>query len=504
MSETNFEDQRRALVAELTSQQTPAEGNDAMEKYAPQRAELRARWSPHSHASHPELLPWDLGLDWPLQEGESESERSDRLGEEAAMHQYGRLDTRYSVSPTRAEAFELMTLMGLDVIPHATVEAAPDDWDEVIVYTSVYGGHVGQDKVRLPLTQARAEWPGALCSRYLAADVASDGHAASVSMSERDFVAGDFLMRARLYGSEWRSNVGSLSISWEAAEPRSRDLRYSNALLGPLFAIDFIWHGGVRYAVDFNICPGATGADMSGLPGGSVMGALQAWSGWKIERSGPTNTRAKIQADHAWTLGDLPEGSLSLITDRLREMGYPQDMASGVTLMSGNDYQYAGTLYQTCHLDLSGRGQDGQGWGENSGHIDVISNAAGTRTGSSMLWLNSPQLWRLLGFQIRGDHHRLTFSRPPQGPRQAWTDAEITANYEWGFCLSLEAAPTNAAQVWVCDGYCCEDEGFSQLRDIGRAVLNGAALHPITHTQLNALPDARPPEDPTDTEEATS
>ncbi|MFC6591216.1 hypothetical protein ACFP81_03675 [Deinococcus lacus] len=48
-------------------------------------------------------------------------------------------------------------------------------------------------------------------------------------------------------------------------------------LCGPLYAIDYVVSGGARYALDFNTCPGATGAV---LPAPSIAEALKEWWGW--------------------------------------------------------------------------------------------------------------------------------------------------------------------------------------------------------------------------------
>ncbi|GGR80374.1 hypothetical protein [Deinococcus sedimenti] len=82
---------------------------------------------------------------------------------------------------------------------------------------------------------------------------------------------------------DWRSNVGPTDATWTDLTGRPTTGPYGQAtdlLLGPLYAIDFVISGGVRWAVDFNTSPGATDAPVYQLPGGSIMGAVQNWRGW--------------------------------------------------------------------------------------------------------------------------------------------------------------------------------------------------------------------------------
>lgn len=260
-------------------QQPDLTQRDATSRFAPERDARRALWQSHSRASRPDLLPWDLGLDWsvPL------AERALVLGETLCAQHFTRVDLRFTVAPTRLQALHLMELMGLCVAPHALTDDIPPDWWEVVVYLSEFGGHVGQDKIRLPAAQARAEHPGRLCTRYLPPDPLPDAPTGVMGVSDRDLVAGDHVLHLRLLSRDWRSNVAVTDARWSNTTPRPATGPYGqshDALLGPLFAIDFVTSGGVRWAVDFNTSPGATGAPVHQLPGGTIMGAVQHWRGW--------------------------------------------------------------------------------------------------------------------------------------------------------------------------------------------------------------------------------
>ncbi|WP_155299535.1 hypothetical protein [Deinococcus kurensis] len=261
-------------------QQPDLTQRDAIARFAPEREARRALWCPHSRAARPDLLPWDLGLDWSV----TPAERAGVLGETLCAQHLTRVDLRFTVAPTRLQALHLMALMGLTVAPHAFTDDIPADWQEVVVYLSEYGGHVGQDKVRLPSGQARATHPGRLCTRYLPPDPPPNAPSGVTGVSDRDLVAGDDVLHLQLLSRDWRSNVNVTDARWSDTTPRPTTGPYGcahDALLGPLFAIDFVKSGGVRWAVDFNTSPGATGAPVHRLPGGTIMGAVQQWRGWR-------------------------------------------------------------------------------------------------------------------------------------------------------------------------------------------------------------------------------
>ena len=247
-----------------------------MQRHAPDRAARRALWTPYSHATRPDLLPWDLGLDW--------SVPADQLGPQIrALHLTPHVD--YSATPTRAQAFALMTLMGYTVIPHALGRDIPDAWTgDVVVYLSEYGGHGGEDKARMPARDARRDHPHALCSLYLTPD--PDDLMPGQTWHERELVCGDFQMRARLGSHNWRSNDDGQSLIWADPEPRAQTRHATlDALCGPHYGVDLILSGGQWYALDFNLNPSVGGAPLHRLPGGSIERATDAWSAWPTLRA---------------------------------------------------------------------------------------------------------------------------------------------------------------------------------------------------------------------------
>lgn len=277
--------QRRPLPLTQAAQQAVAAQppdftqRDALARYAPQREQRRAGWAPYSRAARPELLPWDLGLDWSV----IPAARAEQLGELLCLRHLTRVDLRFTIAPTRQQALTLMQLMGLTVAPSCRAAEIPLDWSEVVVYLSEYGGHVGQDKVRMSAVQARKEHPACLCTRFLPPDRPADAPAGVQGVSERDLVCGNAVLHLRLLSRDWRSNVQTTTAVWGEVTPRLETGPYglaTDALLGPLFAIDYVQSQGVRWAVDFNTSPGATDAPVHLLPGGTLMGAVQAWRGW--------------------------------------------------------------------------------------------------------------------------------------------------------------------------------------------------------------------------------
>ena len=222
---------------------------DAITTHAPERQPLRDAHRTRVPSRNP-LLPWDLFL--------YGAERTPEAWAEATLTaHYFRMGHRYAITPTRAEAFELMALTGFPVIPHARVgdeRFQNPVFDEVVVYTSDYGGHVGMDKQRCSRAQALTDWPGALCSAFVGA------HA---GLSFRLLKVGTVSLCIRMNSDgDWRSNVGAGHAEWHP-EPIRADLGDTlETLLGPLWAVDFVQDSsGALWAVDFNTTPGVTGID---------------------------------------------------------------------------------------------------------------------------------------------------------------------------------------------------------------------------------------------------
>ena len=117
--------------------------SDAITVHAPERQSLRDAHRIRMPSRNP-LLPRDLFL--------HAAERTPGTwAEETVVNHYLRLGKRYAITPTREEAFLLMALAGFPVIPHARIGDGHFQnpvFDEVVVYTSEYGGHVEQDKAR--------------------------------------------------------------------------------------------------------------------------------------------------------------------------------------------------------------------------------------------------------------------------------------------------------------------------------------------------------------------
>lgn len=248
--------------------------SDAITIHAPHRETVRAAWIP-LWSTDPRL-PWDLGL---ARRGESANPQG--WAEALVTAHFLSLEYRYTVTPTRSEALTLMRDLGFPVAPFGRVRDAPPSWGRVVVYTSEYGGHVGQDKLLLPLAEACREWPEALCTRYLPPDPLPAQPEAR-GRSVRLLLAGDVALTCQMISREWRSNVEAVQVGWSPV-PLHQGSRLPTRLqhaLGPLWAVDFVPHGGRLFAVDFNTSPGFTDGPTHLLPGGSFAGALAAWSGW--------------------------------------------------------------------------------------------------------------------------------------------------------------------------------------------------------------------------------
>lgn len=245
--------------------------NDAMERHAPQRLERKAIWQPHSRASRPDLLPWDLGLDWSLPVHE-------RGPELRRLHLLPHVD--YTISPTRAEAFTIMEMMGYQVIPHCLCRDIPEGWEAVVIYLTPYGGHGGEGKIKLKSEMARKNYPDKLCSKLVRPDI-EGSFAGLSSWHERELVTGDWTMRCRLGSNDWRSNHQAEKLMWTEASKRSETMHaQTHQLCGPHYGVDLVLSGGEWYAIDFNLNPGSSEAPTWRLPGRSIEGAIDAWQGF--------------------------------------------------------------------------------------------------------------------------------------------------------------------------------------------------------------------------------
>lgn len=222
---------------------------DLLTLYAPDRAALRERHQRRVPQRDP-LNPWDIYL--------YDTERTPQGWADTLMSaHYFHLPPRFVMTPTREEAFMLMQKAGFPVVPYARVGSpgfdAPD-FDEVVVYTSDYGGHVGREKERCTRAEAQRNWPGALCCAFIAA---------GAGVSFRLLKVGTVVLSIRMASAgDWRSNVGDGRAEWHP-EPQRVDLgEGTETLLGPLWAVDFVAdESGHLWAVDFNTTPGVRSID---------------------------------------------------------------------------------------------------------------------------------------------------------------------------------------------------------------------------------------------------
>ena len=242
---------------------------DLILKYAPERAELRERHRCRVPVRDP-LNPWDIYL--------HDTERSPEAWADTFMSaHYFQLPPRFVMTPNREEAFALMQKAGFPVVPNARVGSAAFQapaFNEVVVYTSDYGGHVGMDKQRCTREDAERDWPGALCSAFIAA---------GAGVSYRLLKVGTVAVFIRMASAgDWRSNVGAGQSEWHP-EPLSVDLgEATETLLGPLWAVDFVADGaGDLWAVDFNTTPGVKSMDAAlsfqAFGEDGLYGPLRAW-----------------------------------------------------------------------------------------------------------------------------------------------------------------------------------------------------------------------------------
>jgi len=242
---------------------------DLLEQLAPDRAALRRAHLSRVPQRDP-LHPWDLYL--------HASERTPVAWAETLMAaHYFSVESRFVMTPTRAEAFALMEKAGFPVVPHAHVgdETFQNPaFDQVVVYTSAYGGHVGLDKLCLHRVQALEDWPGALCSAFVVA---------AAGVSYRLLKVGTAVLTLRMTSErDWRSNVGAGQADWHP-EPVRADLgQHLERLLGPLWAVDFVAdEHGTLWAVDFNTTPGIGSLDPlladRAFGHSGFLGPLQDW-----------------------------------------------------------------------------------------------------------------------------------------------------------------------------------------------------------------------------------
>lgn len=244
---------------------------DLIARFAPERAALRERHRRRVPERDP-LNPWDLYLH---DCGRTPDAWADAF---MAAHYFQR-SPRFVMTPNRAEAFALMERAGFPVVAHARVGSATFQagaFDEVVVYTSDYGGHVGMDKVRCTRREAERDWPGALCSAFLAS---------GAGVSYRLLKIGTVTLTIRMTSAgDWRSNVGAGRAEWHP-EPLRADLGHATeTLLGPLWAVDFVaGTGGDLWAVDFNTTPGVRSMDAAlaarALGEDGLYGPLREWFG---------------------------------------------------------------------------------------------------------------------------------------------------------------------------------------------------------------------------------
>ena len=242
---------------------------DLIATYAPERAALRERHRRRVPVRDP-LNLWDIYL--------HDAERTPDAWADAFMSaHYFQLSPRFVMTPNREEAFALMHKAGFPVVPNARVGSpafqAPD-FAEVVVYTSDYGGHVGLDKQRCTRDEAERDWPGALCSAFIAA-----GAGTSYRLLKVGTVVIFIEMRS---AGDWRSNVGAGQAQWHP-EPLWADLgQATETLLGPLWAVDFVADAaGQLWAVDFNTTPGVKSIDPAlafrAFGEDGLYGPLSAW-----------------------------------------------------------------------------------------------------------------------------------------------------------------------------------------------------------------------------------
>ena len=510
-----------ALITRLkVPQHVNNDASDTMGAYAPERKQLKEAWDPHSKALRPDLFPWDLGLDWREEKSGAEEpmENADatlgeRLGEQLVASRYVRLDLRYTATPTRREAFEIMELMGLDVIPWGRVSEVPE-WDEVVVYTNEYGGHVGQDKLKMTLTQAREQYPNALCSRYLKPDLGSGASAEAISMNERELVTGDWISRMQIYGSlDWRSNVGNETgeIQIKASAPTPREEcsvhgRFSvQQLTGPLYAIDFIWHQGVRYAIDFNISPGAPNEVIERLPGPSISAATQQWSNWtriqeKTRSMLPRRFPELIEKHQSAMLERHQKDYFTALQAGLRKEGLSEAMLSRMIT------EYAGEHRREKRVwtDFLVRFKSKQGGLASIDHAmrvtleDSPESNQEPRLSELMIWLNHPASDEALGFKLYERRREtpakqanadakhqfrviqqsdLVFEALRTSPDDEAVAITLAPNTTWGHHYVVTDQESQRHEL-VNSGLAIEEGELISTRQFGKAILAGAIPEP--------------------------
>jgi hypothetical protein len=123
---------------------------------------------------------------------------------------------------------------------------------EVVVYTDLFT-HRGEEKEKLSINQALLLYPNHLASSYLKPDIPSS--------TVRRLQIGDYAFWL-FYQSknDWRSNCGEVDIHLTdfSCSPHP-SIHY------PLFAIDYVVHHSIYYAIDFNISPQIKGTGIEDL-----------------------------------------------------------------------------------------------------------------------------------------------------------------------------------------------------------------------------------------------
>lgn len=236
-----------------------------------ERQERRALWAPHSRATRPDLLPWDLALDWTLP-----VEELGRTWRRIAQA------THPVIAPDYLQNYALLDLMGYDRIK---LQRGRDlkPWRHETIALHL-GDGVVPDIRAVPSEVAYTAFPDQLCSN---ARFNSDGaqQIPGYNWHEHHLVYGDFVLRTE---TVMQPN-GEIETRQHAPEPRAQTEHGDVwALCGPSYRVDLIksvWHAfgqqelrltGIR----ISLCPDPGEAATELLPGRSANWAVDAWSGW--------------------------------------------------------------------------------------------------------------------------------------------------------------------------------------------------------------------------------
>lgn len=124
---------------------------------------------------------------------------------------------------------------------------------EVVVYLDPKA-HQGDGKEKLLLEDALRKHPNSLCTLYL-----SDEPSVSYRLVGVGEVGPRVWLKYSSSNHHWKSNVGEVEIeriAWSGAKkPDHGHIPNVVSHVAPLFAIDFVAHGGNMYAIDFNHSP---------------------------------------------------------------------------------------------------------------------------------------------------------------------------------------------------------------------------------------------------------